>query len=209
MKLSCDRNPARLLYAIGTSVFCLLIGLPALVAADFSVTSPGFFYSINGLSPNPTLTLVRGQTYTFAVSTTCGTFGHPFEILSPGVVANNNTCSGTITYTVATNAPATNSLGYECSVHLFSGTILTVDPPQAPAPPTIQIVGLSVSSNLLLRSTGTNTWAVIPEFTTDLSQSNWFALTVQSNSFANGTNETICGKPPGDNVFIRIKSQPN
>ena len=186
----------------------VLAALPAL-AADFTVTSPGFFFSINGMSPNPTLTLVRGQTYTFDVSTACGSFGHPFEILTPGVLVSNNICSGTITYTVATNAPATNSPGYECSVHFFSGTILTVDPPQPPPPPTIQIVGLSVNSNILLRSTGTNTWTVFPEFTTNVTSTNWFALTVQTNTFANGTNETICGKPPGDNVFIRIRSQPN
>ena len=28
--------------------------------ADFKVTTPGFFYSINGQQPNPILTLVRG-----------------------------------------------------------------------------------------------------------------------------------------------------
>jgi hypothetical protein len=182
----------------------LWAGVP-LLAADFAVTSPGGFYSINSQSPNPTLTLVRGKTYTFAVSTASN---HPFQILNAGTgtVVGNNTSSGTITYTVATNAPATFSPGYRCSIHNFSGIILTVDPPP---PPVINIVSLSVSSNLLLRSTGTNGWNVLPEFKTNLVQTNWFALTVLTNRLVNGTNETICGKPAGDTVLIRIRSQPN
>lgn len=170
--------------------------------ADFAVTSPGFFFSINEEEPNPTLTLVRGQTYTFDVSTSSI---HPFEILSPGTAVNNDTSTGTITYTVATNAPATNNPGYQCSIHKFSGMILTVAP--AP-PPVIRITELTVGTNLVLRSTGTNTWTVTPEFSTDLTTTNWFALTVETNTFVDGTNETICGKPPGDQVYIRIKSQP-
>src|SRR6516225_5402412 len=66
-------------------------------AADFSVTSPGFFYSISGQSgQNPDLTLVRGKTYTFSINTSPI---HPFKILSKGV-SNNNINSGTITFTV-------------------------------------------------------------------------------------------------------------
>jgi hypothetical protein len=34
-------------------------------------------------------------------------------------------------------------------------------------------------------------------------------LAVQTNNFANGTNETICGRPSGDSVFIRIKARQN
>ena len=86
------------------------------------------------------------------------------------------------------------------------GDILTV---AAPEPPAITILSLSVDTNIVLVSTGTNTWSVNPEFNTNLTTTNWFALTVQSNRFFNGTNETICGRPPGDAVFIRIRSQPN
>jgi hypothetical protein len=52
---------------------------------------------------------------------------------------------------------------------------------------------------------------VIPEYNTNLISTNWFALTVQTNRFADGTNDTICGLPQGagDAVFIRIKSQQN
>jgi len=173
----------------------------SVLAADFTVTSPGFFYAINGNQPNPTLTLVRGQTYTFAVNSSSI---HPFEILSPGV-QNNNIAQGTITYTVPTVA---SNYSYICSIHFFGGQILTVAPP-APPPPTIHILSLAVSNNLVLRSTGTNGWGVTPEFSTNLITTNWFALSVLSNSFLNGINETICGRPPGTNVFFRIRSQPN
>ena len=185
----------------GAAVIGLFLLAHSVLAADFTVTSPGFFYAINGNQPNPTLTLVRGQTYTFAVNSSSI---HPFEILSPGV-QNNNIAQGTITYTVPTVA---SNYSYICSIHFFGGQILTVAPP-APPPPTIHILNLTVSNNLVLRSTGTNGWGVSPEFSTNLITTNWFALSVLSNSFLNGINETICGRPPGTNVFFRIRSQPN
>ena len=172
----------------------------AVFAADFTVTSPGFFYTINGNQPNPTLTLVRGRTYTFAINTDSS---HPFKILSPGVV-NNDISQGTITYTVPTIA---SNYNYICSVHFFGAQIITVAP--TPPPPTIRILSLAVSNNVVLRSTGTNGWSVNPEYSTNLTTTNWFALTVLSNNFLSGINETICGRPPGNNVFFRIRSQPN
>ena len=186
-----------------TKVLCLfLLGIVSAVnlpAADFGVTSPGSFFSINGQSPNPTLTLERGKTYTFSVSTSGS---HPFRIRSAGAVGND-TSSGTITYTVPM---AVSNYTYDCSTHLFFGTILTVAP--AP-PPTVRILRMSVGTNIVLRSTGTNNWSVFPEFTTNPTTPNWFALTVQSNFFLNGTNETYCGRPPGTNVLIRVRNQKN
>ncbi len=199
------RNPtllsAQRLPRAGAAVIGLFLLAQSVLAADFTVTSPGFFYAINGNQPNPTLTLVRGRTYTFAVNSSSV---HPFEIISPGV-QNNNISQGTITYTVPTVA---SNYSYICSIHFFGDQILTVAPP-APPPPTIHILNLTVSNNLVLRSTGTNGWGVSPEFSTNLITTNWFALSVLSNSFLNGINETICGRPPGTNVFFRIRSQPN
>lgn len=183
----------------------LLVSLPQAAAADFTVTTPNgqFAFNING-ADSPTLTLVRGQTYTFEVDTTPGL--HPFRINSPGV-GNNNISTGTMTFTVPLDAA---DYIYDCTLHGLSmqGTILTVEAP-LPPPPTVRILSLSISSNIVLTSTGTNTWSVIPEFSTNLSTTTWFALTVQTNRFANGTNETFCGRPPGDAVFIRIKAQQN
>jgi hypothetical protein len=193
-------NALRLLRT-GATVIVSFLFSQAVFAADFTVTSPGFFYIINGSQPNPTLTLVRGQTYTFAINTDSI---HPFEIISPGV-QNNNISQGIITYTVPTVA---SNYNYICSVHFFGARIITVDPTPPPLP-TIRILSLAVSSNVVLRSTGTNGWSVNPEYSTNLTTTNWFALSVLSNSFLNGINETICGRPPGSNVFLRIRSRPN
>jgi hypothetical protein len=195
----------RTIFAHGRIIVWLALLAPCLQgAADFNVASPGFLFNINGQSPNPTLTLVRGRTYVFTV--TNASF-HPFHIVAAGTFSNNvnNISSGVIIYTVATNAPATIDPGYRCSIHGFSGIIQTVAPS---APPTPAIVGYQFGSNsLVLRSTGTNSFTVTPEFKTNLNSTNWFALTVQSNRFAGGTNETFCGRPPGTNVFIRVKVQ--
>ena len=170
------------------------------MAADFTVSSPGYYYTFNGLSgQNPTLTLIRGRTYTFSVNASSI---HPLEILSPGV-SNNNIYHGTITYTVPTNAA---NYSYICSIHGFGGNITTVAPPP---PPAVSIVGFSASTNLTIRSTGASNWSVLPLYSTNLGTTNWYALTVQTNRYSNGTNETICGRPPGNSVFIRIRAQPN
>jgi hypothetical protein len=177
------------------------------------VTTPGSFFRINGQN-NPTITLVRGRTYTFELDTTPSF--HPFFIgtsvgsgvAPPGVSGSNGSLSGkgTITFNVPTNAP---NCAYYCTFHFFSGTIQMVDPPAPPPPPTVRILGLTVGTNLVLTSTGTNTWTSVPEFSTNLTSGNWFALTVQSNRFFNGTNETICGRPPGEAVYLRIRAQQN
>jgi hypothetical protein len=176
-----------------------LLGVPSLFAADFTVTSPGFFYTINANQPNPTLTLVRGKTYTFAVNASSI---HPLLIESVGVT-NNNISQGTLTFTVPAVA---SNYSYICSIHGFGGQILTVAP-TPPPPPKIKILSLTVSSNIVMRSTGTNTWSVIPEYTTNLIGTNWFGLTVVSNFYSSGTNETICGLPPSEPAFLRIRSQ--
>src|SRR6185503_5632116 len=103
----------------------VLAFLPA-GAADFTVRTPNdqFAFQINGVD-SPTLTLMRGRTYTFAVSTSPGY--HPFHIESPGVDANDID-DGTITYTV----PNDNAnYFYDCVVHFGSmrGQIITVPPP--------------------------------------------------------------------------------
>ena len=181
----------------GTIAFALttLSGM----SADFTVRTPGdqFAFQINGEN-SPTLTLVRGLTYTFDVQTSAGF--HPFHIESPGVDVNNIS-SGTITYAVPTAAA---NYFYDCVVHfgLMRGQIITIPPP------VFRILSVNVTSNIVLTSTGTNLWTVSPEFSTNLLTTNWHALTVQTNRFQNGTNEVICGRPTGSNVFIRLRAQP-
>lgn len=186
-----------------------LLAVPACMGADFSVTTPNdqFSYLINGTSGNPTITLLRGSTYTFALSTSSN---HPFTIgtsvpgpAPAGVSGNNNSSSGTITFKVPANAV---DCVYYCSIHLFSGQIHMINPP---SPPVVKLVGLKVGTNILLSATQstTNGFSFIPQANTNLATTNWFLLTVQSNSFANGTNEILCGKPAGNPLFFRILTQ--
>jgi len=193
----------------------LLCGLDRLEAADFTVTTPNnqFSYIINGMNNDPMITLVRGKTYTFALNTA---LDHPFAIAvdlggvtPPGVSGANGTSTGTITFKVPTDA---KDCIYYCTVHFFSGKIHMIDPvtppPNTNRPP-VNIVGITVGSNIRLTTaqTTTNGFQFIPEANADLATTNWFALTVQSNSFSNGTNEIFCGKPEGTNFFLRIRAR--
>ena len=174
----------------------LALSMLRVAAADFTVETPGGQYQFlfNGVNAS-TLTLVRGQTYTFAIQTTDQ---HPFHIESPGVV-NNDITTGLITYTVPTN---NLNYSYSCGIHPWMfGDIITIEPPP------IQILKLSVGTNLVLTSTATNNWLVQPEYTTNLSSTNWYALSVQTNQLVNGRLETFCGRPAGDSVFIRMKAR--
>jgi hypothetical protein len=154
-------------------------------SADFTVVASYPTYTINGQA-NPGLTLLRGKTYTFSVNAS----SHPFYIKS---IQGN-----------PANAPGT--LYYDCSIHAsMTGTITIVNPPVPPAP---RILNLAVGSNLDLRFTGSNTFSYFPEFNTNLTTTNWYALTVvQTNAAPNGTNDVICGRPPSDHVFIRVRAQ--
>jgi hypothetical protein len=115
------------------NVTLLLTGTPpASQSKTYTVTNSGASdYLING-SNDPTLTLVRGSTYTFNVNAT----GHPFWIKTAAVtgtgsaystgVTNNGTPSGTVTFVVPSDAPAT--LYYICQFHgSMVGTINVVD----------------------------------------------------------------------------------
>lgn len=94
----------------------------------FNVTNNGAgHYVINGES-NPTLTVVKGQTYTFNINAS----GHPFLIKTTNTtgtanqyddgVTNNGTDNGVITFTVPMNAPSI--LYYNCQYHSsMNGTI--------------------------------------------------------------------------------------
>ncbi len=156
-----------------------------------------FAFQINGKN-SAVLAVVRGRTYTFDVATSAN---HPFRINAPG--APGPTTSGQLSWTLPL---AETNYTYDCTVHTttMQGQILTVAPVE-PAPE-IRLLTLSVGEQLVLRSTGTNTWTVEPEYSTNLAGTNWTALTVNSNRFNGGTNETFCGVPPGTNVFVRVRS---
>ncbi len=103
------------------------------VAKNFLVTSPaGGSYSIDGVSGNPGITLVRGYTYFFTINAP----GHPFwfqttsggynsgNTYSTGVV-NGGDDVGLIEFTVPVGAPST--LYYICQYHSsMNGTITVI-----------------------------------------------------------------------------------
>ncbi len=91
-------------------------------------------YGIEGIA-DPTIQLVRGETYTFNVSAGAN---HPFYIKTVGGNANTENTfddgvvgqgatQGTLTFTVPATAP--DQLFYQCSVHAgMTGSLLIVDP---------------------------------------------------------------------------------
>lgn len=107
-------------------------------AADFAVVNSGATdYVIDGVN-DPTLTLVRGQTYTFAINAS----GHPFWIKTTATtgignsystgVTNNGTDNGILTFAVPYEAPDT--LVYICQYHFsMRGTLLITNPPPTDA----------------------------------------------------------------------------
>jgi len=109
----------------------------------FTVTGPAVccsHYDIDG-QPNPTLTVVRGQTYDFNL-VNCDI--HPFNIQSTqgfggtrySNVTNNGGTSGTVTLTVPVDELA-STLYYQCGNHPpMNGVINVVDQPTPTPTPT-------------------------------------------------------------------------
>lgn len=105
----------------------------------FNVVNNSFIsYVIDGVT-NPTLTLTRGQTYTFSISAV----GHPFWIKTvPGIgtgnafstgVTGNGTQSGTLTFVVPNSAP--DPLYYNCEFHgSMTGQLHIVSPVPGASP---------------------------------------------------------------------------
>lgn len=185
----------------GQNVLLLLILLSLAgfaKAADFNVTSPGFFYAFDGNGSNPTITVTRGHTYTFAINTDAF---HPFEIVNDLTTftpypnaANNNISSGTITLTVPADAPST--LYYICSIHFFSGQINVTG--AANTPPTVTITSptnntILFTSNIVLQadatdSDGTVTNVEFFEGATLLGSDSTSPFSITNTTFANGTH---------------------
>lgn len=106
--------------------------------STFVFQNPGFFYEIDGTTgQNPTITLVRGQTYAFNFEAV--TSSHPIALrlaadntsVVPGTTGNDpvNGVSGSgaiVTYVVPNDAP--NNIVYQCVIHgSMLGTINIVD----------------------------------------------------------------------------------
>jgi hypothetical protein len=215
-----------------TGVFALVSWLAfagiAWSQTNFIVTSPNLIYAINGATPTnapgfnvnncPPLTLQAGSTYTFTmqagpthpmVVVTQHT-GSPPSVFSYSNASPQNISTGVITLSLpATNYPST--LYYECQLHGFYG-VITVVPPAEPSPPPNQIISLSVTTNIVLVSTGTNTsYTLVPQFSSNLVSGVWQNVSSFTNNFDSGINTTVFDRLDpicGPNVFLRISLQP-
>lgn len=183
-------------------------------AQNHTITSPTFGYSVDG-SPatNPVIVMQVGSTNLLTINTAAF---HPVVIAnSPALngadrYANatpQNISSGTIAVTIPANGFPTQ-LYYVCSVHGFFGLI---DIQGGPMPPANQILSITVSTNVVMTSTGTNTtWLLRPEYSSNLASGVWAPVANFANNFAGGTNTTtfdrldpICGP----NVYLRLRQQ--
>jgi len=180
-----------------------------------SVTASGITAYIIGGQSNPTLTLLRGVTYVFQVNATF----HPFYVKTNSTTTDSDQWTegvtgqgvevGNLTFAVPVNAP--DQLFYHCGSHPAMGGALNIVSP--PTPPTVRIVYISVSDNMVtLVSTGATNWSAIPEYRSNLTTSAWATVPNYTNALANGTNTTtfdrldaICGP----NVFLRVRNEQN
>jgi hypothetical protein len=102
------------------------------VGQSFRVTNVGSAdYTFNGVAGDPTISLIRGQTYYFNMF--CGNT-HPLWIKTAPTlgtgdayntgVTNNGVYTGTITFQVPWDAP--NLLYYQCQIHAGMGGLLQI-----------------------------------------------------------------------------------
>ena len=170
--------------------FSLVPGAEA-QTCQYAVVNSGFSaYVFNGIS-NPAITLFRGFTYQFNAAIVGN---HPFWIktvqgntslnaYTNGVTGNGIT-TGTVTFAVPTNAPAT--LFYNCLIHApMTGTFNIVDPP-----PVAVLDAYLQGDEVVISSVGTNLLRVQVEALEDLANGTWTPVTIVTNTFAGGTNTT-------------------
>lgn len=80
-----------------------------------------------------------------------------------------------------------------------------------PSDPEVDIVSIKVSAEtIVIRSTGNNTWAVVPEQTTDLNagEPGWIPIAPSTTTFAGGTNTTEFATPDDPHAQFRIQQTP-
>lgn len=93
--------------------------------------------------------------------------------------------------------------------YAFHMQYFTVSNAVPPAPTNVAVVAMSVGTNVVVRSLGTNSWQVGAEYTTNLplQPQIWLPMTPVTNSFAGGTNVTSFNPPVTSTapVIIRIR----
>ena len=191
-------------YILSLAALVLLSASANAATNQFSVIAANNSnYIINGVD-DPSLTLVRGFTYTFNIDVNAT---HPFYIktiagtgagnqYNDGVSAQGIT-QGTVTFTVPNTA--TNTLFYQCSNHFFmTGSLNIVDAP------VVDITSFIVGTDILLQSTGSDHLNLNVQSRSSLTNA-WGPVAIQSNQFIDGTNTTLIALPAGDAAFFQIQ----
>lgn len=93
--------------------------------------------------------------------------------------------------------------------YAFHVQYFTVSNAVPDAPTNVAVVGMSLGTNIVVRSLGTNTWGVSAEYTTNLpiQPQTWLPMAAVTNNFAGGTNVTSFNPPVTSTapVIIRIR----
>lgn len=78
-----------------------------------------------------------------------------------------------------------------------------------PAPTNVELRAISIGgTNVQIRSLGTNTWTLVPEYATNLLSPVWVPISNSVNSFLGGTNTTTFGYPvtnTSQGIIIRVR----
>jgi len=176
---------------------------PCAIAGDFNASNVGTSaWAINS-SNNPTLTLQRGLTYSFAVSAS----GHPFDIKTNASTTSANrytngitgqgTQIGSLTFKVPTNAP--NTLTYNCEVHAgMTGTINVID-----TQPIAATNAAVISNKFIFTIVSTANHTNFIQVSTNLATTNWIFLGTNLPT-ASSFNFTDSATAQFSNRFYRV-----
>lgn len=174
----------------------LCLGLAAPAAAFTVVNNGATSYTIDGQT-NPTLTLTRGVTYTFEISS----LGHPFwikAVQSTGTgnafstgVTNNGIDDGTLTFSVpASGVP--NQLFYDCQFHSsMTGVINIVDGATTTTNSTTSTTDAVTTSSTTTTTNGVTTSSTTTTTTTDTTAPT--TTTTETTSTSTSTPTTTTG----------------
>ena len=183
------------------------IGERANAQTTNTITSPGFFYQVNGAGNNPPITMEAGTTHSLIINTAPNFHNVVIQTSPDTLPANrysnavpNDIFNGTIRVTLP-GAGGPGTLYYVCRIHGFFGQINISYP---------IIRSLSVGpSTVVMKSTGTPAnWTFVPQFSSNLTT--WAPVPSYSNSLAGGTNTTTFNRLDpicGPNVYLRVNQK--
>lgn len=179
-------------------------------SSDYTFTGSGF----SGATNDPTLYLVRGQTYKFDNQST----GHPFRIQSTtatpgggtqyntGVTnqdATGGTASNVLTFIVPMDAPDT--LYYQCTSHsTMFGAINVIGGPVLPSRSSVSGATASIADNVIgnIDITGFKSYNLLK---VGLSTAGWFRLYTDSASRTADVGRSVGIDPnPGSGVIAEV-----